>query len=147
MLSCWSMDSLGSPLDAERECLGSSAIDPPAPALECEKALHARARCPNWRSGLAALAPALLGPCFAFGLGELAADDVDLVGDLEAPFEDRDRLIGATAEPQRVAEIEERVGVFEVFAFRWEGPHRLFEDRDRLFVLARLDHFEAFLIE
>src|SRR4051812_23182236 len=84
-----------------------------------------------------------------FGAGgfQLLFDRRGLVGDLKPLFEDRDRLFGTAAEAQGATEVEERVGVAEVFAAFRVGSDRFFEYGDRRFVFPRLDHRVALFVE
>jgi hypothetical protein len=67
--------------------------------------------------------------------------------DFQPPFEHRDRFRRTPAETQGIAEVEQGIGVVDVFAVGREGTHRLFQHGDRLFGPARLNQFEAFLVE
>ena len=78
---------------------------------------------------------------------ELALHRLGLVRDLESLLQDRDRLLRASRQPQRVAEVEERKGVVDVAAVLGEGGNRPLEDRDRLLIAARLDQLEALGVE
>src|SRR5919204_2397957 len=81
---------------------------------------------------------------------ELVLDHAALeVADLQALLEVGDRVGGTAAEPQRVAEVVERVGVVDLAraALRAERLHRLLKRRHRLGRPALLDEREALVVE
>src|SRR5919109_5347560 len=81
--------------------------------------------------------------CLLLGQIELALHGVGLVRDLEPLLQDRDRVVGATGEAQRPAEVVERIRVVQVGGAGRERVDRLLEDRDRVVVATLVHQLEA----
>ena len=83
----------------------------------------------------------------ATGCFELPRDDVPLVGKLQSPLEDGNRLVGPAGEPERAPQVVERVCVREIGAVLRERSHCTLEKRDRLRVAPCLHQLEPLVVE